>query len=109
MFINKKQKGYGWYSKITSKDMEGKETTAYINFSFKRDCEPNLDTLEGDLYFVDKTGHRRKIFAVAREYNGQTSIDFKLLEDETEDNSMFGGKRCDSTKNIIEKNDLPFY
>lgn len=108
MFINKKQKGYGWYSKISSKDLDtNKEITDYLNFSFKRDCEPNTEVLEGDLYFIDKQGVKRKVFPIAKEYNDRKYIEFKILE--YEGTSKMGGNRSNSAQNVISKDELPFY
>lgn len=110
MFINKKKKGYGWYSKVSSKDMQSnEEISTYINFSFKKDCEPNVDALEGDLYFIDKQGIRRKVFPVARDYKGNKYVEFKILDYEGQDSKMMGGNRSDSTKTIISPSELPFY
>ena len=111
MYINKQKSGYGWYSKIVSKDLNTQaERLGYINFSFKKSCEPtNLEngSLEGDLYFVDKQGNKRKVFPIAKERNGLIYIEYKLLE--IENNSNFGGNRANSGKSLnIEDEDLPF-
>lgn len=113
MFLNRNQRGYGWYSKVVSKDLNtNAERLGYINFTFKKGCEPtNLNekgSYEGELYFIDKQGNKRKAFPIVNEYNGLTRIDFKLLE--VEDTSNFGGDRSDSVKSLnLEPNDLPFY
>ena len=117
MFLNKKQKGYGWYTKVVSKDLNSDaERVGYINFSFKKDCEPtNLNqngSYVGDLYFIDQDNNKRKVFPVVKEFNGISSIEFKLLEteDNSIDNSKFGGKRSDSASSInISQEDLPWY
>lgn len=113
MFLNRKTKGYGWYTKVISKDINtNAERIAYINFSFKKGCEPtNLNdkgSYEGELYFIDKDGNKRKVFPIANEYSGIRTVEFKLLE--IEDNSKFGGSRSDSAKSVnIEQEELPFY
>lgn len=113
MFLNKKQKGYGWYAKVISKDMNtNAERIGYINFSFKKGDEPtNLNdkgSYEGELYFIDKQGNKRKVFPIVNEYSGIRTVEFKLLE--IENNSNFGGSRADSSKSLnIETEELPFY
>lgn len=113
MYLNKNQRGIGWYSKIISKDLNtNAERLGYLNFTFKKGCEPtNLNdkgSYEGDFYFIDKQGNRRKVFPIVTEYNGLSRVDFKLLE--VENNSNFGGNKSDSGKSVgIETNDLPFY
>lgn len=122
MWINRKQKGFGWYSKVVSKDLNSNaERVGYIDFSFKKDCEPdNLNekgSYEGDLYFIDKDNRIRKVFPVVKEYNGKTSIEFKLLDWQfrteeqqiAQDNSNFGGSKSNSADNIVSADDLPFY
>lgn len=112
MYLNRKQKGYGWYSKVVSKDLNSNaERVGYIDFSFKKDCEPdNLNengSYVGELYFIDKDNRKRKVFPIVKEYNGKTSIEFKLLEwqfSEQQDNSKFGKTYPD-----IKAEDLPFY
>ena len=111
MYINKRKNGFGWYSKIISKDLNTQaERLGYINFSFKKGCEPtNLEngSLEGDLYFIDKQGNKRKVYPIAKESNGLINIEYKLLR--IENNSNFGGSRANSGKSIdIEDDDLPF-
>ena len=117
MFLNKRQKGYGWYSKVVSKDLNTQaERIGYINFSFKKDCEPtNLNdkgSYEGDLYFIDSEGNKRKVYPIVNDYNGVISIEYKLLEVEQSnvDNSKFGGNRSDSVSSLdISQEDLPWY
>lgn len=100
MYINRQKNGYGWYSKIISKDLNTQaERLGYINFSFKKGCEPNNlenGSLEGDLYFIDKQGNKRKVFPIAKERNGLVYIEFKILEIEK------------STAYSYNADDLPF-
>lgn len=116
MFISKKQKGYGWYSKIISKDLNtNAERKGYIDFSFKKGCEPkqselnDKNSLEADLYLIDINGQKRKVFPVVTEYNGITKVEFKILEVEGKSQTIkreqgnFGGEID------IEPNELPFY
>ena len=113
MYINRKQKGFGWYAKVISKDMNtNAERVGYINFSFKKGCEPtNLNekgSLEGDLYFIDKQGNKRKVYPIVNEYSGIRTIEFKLLE--IENNQNFGGSRANSGESVnISQDELPFY
>lgn len=82
MFLNRKQKGYGWYTKVESKD--NPTIHGYVNFSFKRGCEPTnlteFGSYSGDLYFIDKDGNKRKVFPYVEEYQGTISVKFKILE-----------------------------
>lgn len=109
MFINKRKNSYGWYSKIVSKDLNGiSERTGYISFSFKKGCEPKLDdSIEGDLYFIAKDGDARKVFPVVKEYNGNVSVEFKLLEVEKFKKDQYDYKRSYDLSKFDEE-DLPF-
>ena len=92
MFLNRnKNNGYSWYATIKSKDIGGNETMAYLNFSFKKGFEPMPNELtgeygsyEGELIFRDTTGAERKVFPIAKEYNGIKSVELKLLAKEGE-------------------------
>lgn len=119
MFISRKRKGYGWYSKITTKDMGGNELTAYIDFVFKKECEPtNLNeygSLEGELIFRAKDGTERKVFPRVKNYNYQNYIEYMLLE-ETQPNIQKGYENTNQngieqydSKVDIEMDSLPFY
>lgn len=118
MYLNRKQKGYGWYTKVVSKDLNtDAERTGYVNFSFKKDCEPTDDTLgeygsyEADLYLIDKHGKRR-VFPTVHEYNGNSYIEFKILgyEDQKPTTNKMAGSRSDIGQTVdIEPDDLPFY
>lgn len=124
MYLNKSKKGFGWYATV-KKDSKGNETdTLYLNFSFKKDCEPDIlsesGSYEGELYFIDKDNRKRKVFPYVDTYDN--SIRFKILDweyqdtvtvtapkHEEEDYSNFGGDRSDSYQEIISHDDLPFY
>ena len=111
MYLNRNRNGYGWYSHVKTKDMGGNEMSHYLNFSFKKDCEPLDDelnekgSLEGELYFIDKRGRKRKVFPVVKEYNGIKYFEFKLLELDGANNSskMFGAE------SKVEQSERPFY
>lgn len=132
MFLNKNKKGYGWYSQVESKDMGGNVSKGYLNFQFKKDCEPKQEELnqwgsyEGELWFKDNNGRFRKVFPIAQTYEGKTSVKLMLLDwqfttDEVkkekpinpqgeEDTSMFGGEKSKSGEYVdIKSEDLPFY
>lgn len=85
MYLSRNKKGYGWYSQIKSKEGES-ENVGYLNFTFKKGCDPmpeelnEYGSLQGELIFKDSTGAERKVFPIAKEWNGQKSIEFKLLE-----------------------------
>lgn len=79
MFLNRNKKGFGWHATISTKDI-GLKDSLYMNFSFKKGCEPaETDSIKGDLYFISEEG-ARKVYPVAKEYNGRVSIEYKLLE-----------------------------
>jgi len=120
MFLNKKQRGFGWYAKISTTDMGNNTLTSYLNFVFKRGCDPLTDgTYEGDLYFIDKTGAKRKVFPRVKNYNNQNYVEFMLLEEELpsfeQNNEQKGYQstlREDNksvTGHIEDIDELPFY
>lgn len=87
MYLFRGINGFSWYTKVVSKDLNtNAQREGYINFTFKKGCEPTQEELndknayEGDLYFHDKNGCIRKVFPVVDEYNGNKKIEFKLLE-----------------------------
>ena len=118
MFIKRKQRGYGWYAKVVTKDMGGNELTDYINFTFKRGTEPiNLNdygAYEGELIFRNRDGSERRIFPIVKSYNDKTFIDFMLLEEQPPielkgySNAPTGLREYDE-KTKIEMEELPFY
>lgn len=109
MYLNRSKNGFGWYSNIKTKDAGGNELSHYLQVSFKKGCEPTDSELtngayEGELYFIDKQGHKRKVFPIVKEYNGLKYFEFKLLEsDAPKESKMFGGE------NRVEPEELPFY
>ena len=90
MYLNRNTSGYGWYSQIKSKDDGGNEILAYINFSFKKGTEPTPQELteygsyQGELIFRDTTGKERRVFPIAKEYNGLKRVDYMLMDPEHE-------------------------
>lgn len=92
MFLKKNNRGYGWYSKVTTKDENGSEFTSYLNFSFKKDTEPNPTQLneyqsyQCELYLRDNAGIERRVFPIVKFYNNKANIEFKLLEPSNEFN-----------------------
>ena len=87
MFLNRNKNGYGWYSQVKTKEGES-ENVGYINFSFKKGCEPDRFDLteygsyEGELIFRDTTGKERKVYPIAKEYNGIKYVELKLMDPE---------------------------
>ena len=85
MFLNKAKKGFGWYIAV-KKDSKGQETEQpmYVNFTFKRDCEPtNLNdkgSYDADLYLIDKQGNRRRVFPYINEWGDHRSVEFKIMD-----------------------------
>ena len=120
MYLNRNKSGYGWYSQIRTKEGES-ENIGYLNFSFKKGCEPLPNELteygsyQGDMFFRDTTGAERKVFPVVKEYNGQKHIELKLLEKEGEYNEPLRIMTASATTpkwdlrpNQITEDDLPF-
>ena len=124
MFINKNKKGFGWYSVVSTEDI-GLNDPLYLNFSFKKDCNPDQSeygekgSIKGDLYFHSEKGIR-KVFPVAREYQGRVWIEFKLLELDPFDRPVKKYKRNEVETHIdvqeepkeevtFDTDDLPFY
>lgn len=127
MYINRSQKNdWQWYSKIETKDEGGNTFNAYMNFSFKRGCEPDeselgeYGNLEGDLYFHTKDGKMRRVFPIVKYFNGQTHIEYKILgvDGAKPLDKGFGGEQVAlndgktdmfGADNRINPDDLPFY
>ena len=127
MYLFRGMKGFSWYTKVISKDLNtNAEREGYINFTFKKGCEPkpedlnNKNAYEGDLYFHDKNGCIRKVFPVVDEYNGNKKIEFKLLAIEgTEQKAETKAEPMQTitreqgeggtTYDGIDADDLPFY
>ena len=87
MYLNRNKSGYGWYSQIKSKEGES-EVMAYMRFSFKKGTEPLREELseygsyQGELVFRDTTGKERKVYPIAKEYNGIKYVELKLMDPE---------------------------
>lgn len=121
MYLFRGMKGFSWYTKIISKDLNtNAEREGYINFTFKKGCDPKPEDLndknayEGDLYFHDKNGCIRKVFPVVDEYNGNKKIEFKLLEaigEPKEPVQTITREQSSSgtTFDGISQDELPFY
>lgn len=124
MFINKNKKGFGWYSVVSTEDI-GLQDPLYLNFSFKKGCNPDQSeygekgSIKGDLYFHSEKGIR-KVFPVAREYQGRVWIEFKLLELDPSIEPVKHYKRNEVETHIdvqeepkkevtFDTDDLPFY
>lgn len=119
MFLNKNKNGYGWYSQVKTKEGES-EVIAYINFSFKKGTEPwgeqltEYGSYEGELIFRDSTGAERKVFPLAKEWNGKKSVEFKLLDTTNEYRDPKPAwqpkteAKWDLRPNEISADDLPF-
>ena len=89
IYLNRNKSGYGWYSQIKSKEGQS-EIIAYIRFSFKKGTEPfpqelgEYGSYQGELIFRDTTGKERKVYPIAKEYNGIKYVEFKLMDPENE-------------------------
>lgn len=115
MFLNRKQKGFGWYTKVDRKDI-GLEKPYYINFSFKKGCDPiegelnDAGSMKCDLILKTAKGYRQ-VFPVVNEYNGNTYLEYKIL-DLTDEPKPFM-PRNEEAKPFgqlnVEPDDLPFY
>ena len=119
MFIKKKEKGYGWYAKVSTTDMSNNTLTGYINFLFKKGFEPQqlnqYGAYEGELIFRTRYGGERKVFPIVKSYRDQTYIDFMLLEENPpvqnkgyENTNRNGVPELDNDTKI-EMDNLPFY
>ena len=89
IFISKNDKNNNWHSKIESKEGES-IVKAYLNFSFKKGCDPlpqdlnEYGSLAGDLFFRETNGTERKVFPIAKEWNGKKWVELRLLGKENE-------------------------
>ena len=115
MYLNKSNKGIGWYAVVQKNYMgEKQEKGEFLNFIFKKGTEPEDEKMEGDLFFVDSYGNKRLVLPFIDEYNGHRLVKFRLMDvlhkDEKEDTSKFGGKASQSAKSVdIDTEDLPWY
>ena len=107
MYITKSSKGFRWYTTVKKNDKGQDTSTQYINFTFKKDCEPrNLNdkgSYEADLYLIDKLGNKRKVFPYVNEWQDHKSVEFKILDVEEQGNT---DPRHDVN---VEPDELPFY
>lgn len=111
MYINKSDKGYGYYSTIKSKDKNGNEVTAFMNINFKKGTEPESKSIQGELYFIDEFGDKRKAFFNAYKRNDgtvQPGLVLMGVERSRERYSNQEKEQKDSTL-VINPEDLPFY
>ena len=67
---------YGFSVSAHSKNQDGSENKCYIDVQFKKGYEP-LDSLEGELIFVEKTGARHNCFLSS--YNSKEGVKPKLV------------------------------
>ena len=122
MYISRKQKGFGWYAKVKSKDMQGKESTAYVQFVFKKGCEPTPEELnehgsvEADLILVEKGGKQRRVFPIAKTYTNQkgeevTYTEFMIMDYEFAKGEPIAEQPVQNGlgSDLIDPDDLPFY
>jgi hypothetical protein len=122
MYLSRKQKGFGWYAKVKSKDMQGKESTAYVQFAFKKGCEPTPEELnqngsvECDLLLVESGGKQRRVFPIARTYTNQSGqevnyVEFMIMDYEFTKGEPIAEQPVQNGlgSNLIDPDDLPFY
>ena len=115
MYLNKSNKGIGWYAVVQKNYMgEKQEKGEFINFIFKKGAEPEDEKMEGDLFFIDSYGNKRLVLPFIDEYNGHRSVKFRLMDvlhqDSKNESQMMGGAKSNSGKSVnIESDDLPFY
>ena len=115
MYLNKSKRGIGWYS-VIQKNYSGEkmEKCEFLNFIFKKGCEPEEESISGDLFFVDSYGKKRLVLPYVDDFNGSRQIKFRLMDElhkvSEEDKKMMGGAKSDSGKSLdINPDDLPFY
>lgn len=116
IFLNKDKKGFGWHTAVSREDI-GMEKPLYINYSFKKGCDPidgelnEKGSIAGELILKTQMGYR-KLFPVITEYNGTTHLELKILE-LTDEPSPFRPKQERQQEPFgnlkIEESDLPFY
>ena len=128
MFLNRKKKGYGWFT-VVNTDKKGDKVldkeTGFIDFYFAKDCEPlpnelnEYESYQVDLFFRDSTGAERKVFPYIDDY--YKTVVFKVLGKTNEYHDtepvyrpktepkweIDGGKDTIYTDEITE-DDLPF-
>ena len=112
MYLNKSNKGIGWYAVVQKNYMgEKQEKGEYINFIFKKGAEPEDEKMEGDLFFIDSYGNKRLVLPFIDEYNNNRQVKFRLMDVlHKEDTSKMGGSRSDLGKSVdVNPDDLPFY
>ena len=112
VFINKNQKGYGWHSTVKNESIS--PDPMYINFGFKKGCDPEEaelsdGSLKCDLILKTPMGFRQ-VFPTLQEYNGRKWIEFKILELTDEPKPFRPQSDPKPTNTVqIEEGDLPFY
>lgn len=118
MYINKSNKGIGWFSVVQKNYMGEKlEKGEFLNFIFKKGTEPDDESISGDLFFVDSYGNKRLVLPFVDDYNGSRKIKFRLMdqlhkepEPEANYSNMMGGYASDAGKSVdLSPDDLPFY
>lgn len=112
MYINKNRKGFGWHSTVKNEQIS--PDPLYINFSFKKGCDPEEaeltdGPLKGDLILKTAMGYRQ-VYPVMVEFNGNKWIEFKILELTDEPKPYRPQSDPQPTNTVqIEEGDLPFY
>lgn len=86
MFLNRRKKGYGWYT-VVNTDKKGDKVAdtdvRFIDFDFAKGAEPTQydlndhNSYQGDLFFRDSTGAERKVFPYIDDY--YKTVVFKVL------------------------------
>ena len=114
MYLNKSSKGIGWYSYIKKNQRsENVENAPTLNFVFKKDTEPEANTIEGDLFFIDRMGNKRMVFPYVNDWNGNRRIEFRIMGCEKQVQSplpFYGEEETEPVQDVeIESSDLPFY
>ena len=113
MYINKNDKGYGYYSTVKSKDKNGEEVTAFVSVNFKKGSEPSEKSIKGELYFIDEYGDKRKAFFTSyKRADGTTSPGLFLMDIEHGRNYNYKEIEQQKSKQIMDEikpEELPFY
>jgi len=118
MYLNKSNKGIGWYSYVNKNQRnEDIENAPTINFVFKKGTkEPEMKKVDWDLFFIDKEGNKRLVLPYVDEWgDGQRTICFRILGETIERKQQstlpfYGEEETEPVQDVvIESSELPFY
>ena len=109
MYLNKSKKGIGWYSAVKRNQANAETEPLYINFLFKKGTEPQGETIEGDLFFIDRNGDKRMVLPFINEYNGNKRIEFRIMGGQAKVENSLPFYEEPKKDVALDPEDLPFY